>query len=237
MPPFMSPNAARRLAKLAVIALACLVPGAALAHAIAGSDADFVAATHGPAVGPFLYLGAKHMVTGTDHLLFLLGVIFFLRRFRDILLYVSLFSAGHSITLLSGVLIGFGMNSRLVDAVIGLSVVYKAFDNLRGFEAAIGRRPDPRLMVLGFGLVHGLGLATKLEQLHLNREGLVANLLSFNIGVELGQIVALTVLLGALALWRRTRWFGRTAVAANALIMTAGFALIFDHLTGYFLGV
>jgi hypothetical protein len=222
---------------LALAAALMIASGAAFAHAIAGSDADFVSATHGAAVGPFLYLGAKHMVTGYDHLLFLLGVIFFLRRFRDVILYVSLFSLGHSITLLSGVLVGFGMNSRLVDAVIGLSVVYKALDNLGGFESLVGKRPDPRAMVLGFGLVHGLGLSTKLEELHLNREGLVANLLSFNVGVELGQVVALSVLLALLALWRRTTWFGRTAVAANAVIMTAGFVLIYYQLSGYFLGV
>jgi hypothetical protein len=234
----MNPNVQqwRPLIRLALAALLALVGSGAFAHAIAGADADFVATTHGPAIGPFLYLGAKHMVTGTDHLLFLLGVIFFLRRLRDVVLYVSLFSLGHSITLLAGVLFGFGMNSFLVDAVIGLSVVYKAFDNLGGFESVFARRPEPRLMVLGFGLVHGLGLATKLEELRLNREGLVANLLSFNVGVELGQVVALSILLVLLALWRRTRWFARTAIAANAAIMTAGFVLIYVQLTGYFLG-
>jgi hypothetical protein len=227
-----------RVLRFLVLAIVLLGLGgtAAFAHAIGGKDAAFVTATHGPAIGPFLYLGAKHMVTGYDHLLFLLGVIFFLRRMRDIILYVSLFSLGHSITLLSGALVGFGMNAFLVDAVIGLSVVYKAFDNLGGFESSIGRRPDPRLMVLGFGLVHGLGLATKLEELQLNREGLVTNLVSFNIGVELGQIIALSVLLAVLVAWRRTRWFQSTAVVANWLIMTAGFLLIGYQLAGYFIG-
>lgn len=206
---------------------------AALAHAIGERDAAFVAGTTGPAPGPFLYLGAKHMVTGYDHLLFLLGVIFFLRRFRDVVLYVSLFSLGHSITLLSGVLLGFGLNSYLVDAAIGLSVGYKAFDNIGGFERTIGQRPDPRLMVFGFGLIHGLGLATKLEELHLRREGLLANLVSFNIGVELGQVVALSVLLALISLWRRTRAFSSTAVAANGAIMASGFVLIGYQLAGY----
>jgi len=226
------------LRTLVLLAVAAVLLGsnAAFAHGIADKDAAFVQATHGPAPLPFLYLGAKHMVTGYDHLLFLFGVIFFLRRFRDILLYVSLFSLGHSITLLSGVLIGFGLNGFLVDAVIGLSVVYKAFDDLGGFESTIGRRPDPRWMVLGFGLVHGLGLATKLAALKLNHQGLVVNLVSFNLGVEVGQVIALSILLALILAWRSTRWFGRTAVTANALIMTAGFVLIGYQLAGYFLG-
>jgi hypothetical protein len=231
----MPRNVARLLILSCVVALA-FAGGDALAHEIGGSDAAFVRATRGPAPGPFLYLGAKHMVTGYDHLLFLLGVIFFLRRFRDVVLYVSLFSLGHSITLLAGVLVGFGLDARLVDAVIGLSVVYKAFDNLGGFESTIGRRPDPRWMVLGFGLVHGLGLATKLEELALDREGLVTNLVSFNIGVELGQVFALAIVLALMLAWRRSRWFGRTSIAANWLIMTAGFGLMGYQLAGYFLG-
>lgn len=233
--PAISSDTARRawlaLAMVAAVALA----GPALAHAIGGKDAAFVAATRGPAPGPFLYLGAKHMVTGYDHLLFLAGVVFFLRRARDILIYVSLFSLGHSITLLTGALMGFGMNAYLVDAVIGLSVAWKAFDNLGGFETTIRRRPDPRLMVLLFGLVHGLGLATKLEELKLHREGLLANLISFNVGVEVGQITALAFVLAAITALRRTRAFAPAAVSLNWLIMAAGFALVGYQLSGYFL--
>ena len=224
-----------RLAKLAIGLVALSAAQPLLAHAIGGKDAAFVAATTGPAPGPFVYLGAKHMVTGYDHLLFLLGVVFFLRRFRDVALYVSLFSLGHSITLLAGVLLGFGLNAGLVDAVIGLSVVYKAFDNIGGFECVAGARPDPRLMVLGFGLIHGLGLATKLEALRLNPRGLLVNLLSFNLGVELGQVVALSAVVALLAAWRRTRAFAPTALAANWLIMVAGFNLIGFQLAGFFL--
>lgn len=222
-----------RLVVLGVTVLCSLASSEALAHAIGGRDAAFVAAIRGPAPGPFLYLGAKHMVTGYDHLLFLLGVIFFLRRFRDVALYVSLFSLGHSITLLAGVLIGFGLNSYLVDAAIGLSVAYKAFDNIGGFERTVNFRPDPRLIVFGFGLIHGLGLATKLEKLRLNREGLLMNLVSFNIGVELGQLAALSFLLSLILLCQRTRLFASTAVLANMAIMTAGFVLIGYQLAGY----
>jgi hypothetical protein len=228
-------RAARALLALGIVAAALCGPEV-LAHAIGGRDAAFVAATKGPAPGPFLYLGAKHMVTGYDHLLFLAGVVFFLRRFRDVVLYVSLFSLGHSITLLSGALLGFGLNSYLVDAVIGLSVAYKAFDNLGGFERVAGRRPDPRLMVLLFGLVHGLGLATKLEALRLNRNGLVVNLVSFNVGVEIGQIIALCLVVALLAILRRTRLFTQAAVALNWAIMTAGFVLIGFQLGGYAFG-
>jgi len=208
----------------------------AAAHDIGGRDQAFVKSTHEAAPGPFIYLGAKHMVTGYDHLLFLLGIIFFLRRFREIVLYVSLFSLGHSITLLAGVLFGFGANAYLVDAVIGLSVIYKAFDNLRGFESLFGKRPDPRWMVLGFGLIHGLGLATRLEQLKLNREGLFANLVSFNFGIELGQVIALSLILALMVVWRRSASFTRGAVIANWLIMVAGVVLTGWQLTGYFLG-
>lgn len=230
----MTGSRSRRAAGFVLAVIAASLGGEALAHAIGGRDAAFVTATRGAAPWPFLYLGAKHMVTGYDHLLFLTGVVFFLSRFRDIALYVSLFSLGHSITLLTGVLLGFGLNAWLVDAVIGLSVVYKAFDNLGGFEQSVGFRPDPRLAVFGFGLVHGLGLATKLDELGLNREGLLANLVSFNLGVEAGQVIALSIVLAVILLWRRAANFSRTASAANWAIMTAGFVLVGYQLAGYF---
>ena len=223
------PTRAAALTLLA--ALACAGP--ALAHNIGGSDAAFVAATRGPDPFPFLYLGAKHMVTGYDHLLFLTGVIFFLFRLRQIALYVSLFSLGHSITLLAGVFFSLHVDSHLVDAVIGLSVAYKAFDNLSGFRTLAGVQPDPRLAVFGFGLVHGFGLATKLQALKLNPEGLLTNLVSFNVGVEVGQLVALTLILAAMTLWRRTRLFQPTATAANVLLMLAGFVLAGQQIAGY----
>jgi hypothetical protein len=214
--------------------LALLSPAAA--HAIGGKDAAFVARTVGPDPIPFAYLGAKHMVTGYDHLLFLLGVIFFLFRFRQVALYVTMFSLGHSITLLAGVLLNIRVDSSLVDAVIGFSVIYKAFDNLGGMKSLFGVQPDNRPIVLGFGLVHGFGLATKLQSLHLNPNGLVVNLISFNIGVEIGQFIALSLILLAMAAWRRTPLFGRTAVAANILIMVAGAVFMTHQLAAYFLG-
>ncbi len=82
----------------------------AFGHTIEGGDASFVEAIDGPAIGPFIYLGAKHMVTGYDHLLFLLGVIFFLYRPKHVVQYVTLFAIGHSITLLLGVLANLQVN-------------------------------------------------------------------------------------------------------------------------------
>jgi hypothetical protein len=215
------------------VGLAVLFATQALAHGVAGKDAEFVAASSGPQVLPFLYLGAKHMVTGYDHLLFLVGVIFFLFRLKDIALYVTLFSLGHSITLLAGVLGGIHANGYLVDAVIGLSVVYKAFDNLGGFKRVLGVQPSTKAATLLFGLVHGFGLATKLQDLKLSPDGLLVNMISFNVGVELGQLTALSLILVAMTWWRRSASFGRHAVVANGLLMTAGFILVFYQLAGY----
>jgi len=224
------------LAGAFAVSLALAWATTALAHNIGGTDAAFVAATRGPDPIPFMYLGAKHMVTGYDHLLFLVGVIFFLFRLRQIALYVSLFSLGHSLTLLAGVFFDIQADPHLVDAVIGLSVAYKAFENLGGFRTLFGVEPDTRAAVFGFGLIHGFGLATKLQALNLNPEGLLVNLVSFNVGVELGQILALSVILAAMTLWRRTSVFERSAAGANVLLMLAGFVLAGQQLAGYIFG-
>jgi len=224
------------VAALGMVTLAwAMLAAPALAHGIGGKDAAFVASSAGAHIGPFLYLGAKHMVTGYDHLLFILGVIFFLYRLKHVALYVTMFSLGHSITLLAGVLLGWKANPYIIDAIIGLSVAYKAFDNLDGFRTLFGWTPDTRLMVLVFGLFHGFGLATKLQELHLSRRGLAVNLVSFNVGVELGQLIALSLMLGLILLWRRSRGFAQQAVIANVLILTAGFVLMQEQLIGYFL--
>lgn len=206
---------------------------AAFGHGVEGLDAAFLERISGFHPLLFAYLGAKHMVTGYDHLLFLFGVVFFLQRFRDVAIYVTLFAVGHSLTLLLGVLASVPANPWLVDAVIGLSVVYKGFDNLGGFQR-LGIRIDPRAAVLAFGLVHGFGLATKLQALSLSRDGLVGNILAFNVGVELGQFAALAVMLIGLDLWRRTASFQRHAYAVNSLLILAGLLLFGVQLTGYF---
>ena len=171
----------RRIAGLGVLLILLLALAAPLipsvsAHGVSEKDKGLIGA--GLQLGRFTYLGAKHMVTGYDHLLFLFGVIFFLYRLRDVGLYVTLFAVGHSITLLYGVLSGTYANAYIVDAIIGGSVVYKGFDNLGGFRRLLGFQPDTRAAVLIFGLFHGLGLATKLQEFALSREGLVANIVA-----------------------------------------------------------
>ena len=225
----------RALGSRMLVLAALAVPAAALAHGVAGGDAAYVASSRGVNVFPFMYLGAKHMVTGYDHLLFLAGVIFFLYRLKDVALYVTLFAIGHSTTLLAGVLGGIHANAYIVDAIIGLSVAYKAFENLGGFRR-LGWQLDPRFAVLAFGFAHGFGLATKLQELALSPDGLAANLVSFNVGVELGQLAALSIILLAFNFWRRSRSFLSGAWTANVLIMAAGFVLIGYQLAGYWRG-
>jgi len=205
------------------------------AHGVSGKDAVFLQGLEGRAIVPLMYLGAKHMVTGYDHLLFLVGVIFFLYRLKDVLLYVSLFTIGHSVTLLAGVLGGIHANPYIIDAIIGFSVVYKAFENMDGFRRLFGFQPDTRAAVLIFGLFHGFGLATKLQDFELAPTGLVANIVSFNVGVELGQGLALTFILIALTYWRTRSGFIRHAFATNAIVMACGFLLVGYQLSGYFL--
>src|SRR5689334_14851907 len=219
------------------ILVAMLLPVAAAAHNVSQRDATFVESNKGAAVAPFLYLGAKHMVTGYDHLLFLVGVIFFLYRLEDVMVYVSLFAVGHSVTLLAGVLGGIRANPFLIDAIIGFSVVYKAFENMDGFRKVFGFQPNTRVAVLVFGLFHGFGLATKLQEFALAPTGLVANIVSFNVGVEIGQGLALTAILIALTYWRAHVGFLRHAFATNAMVMASGFLLVGYQLSGYFLAV
>lgn len=206
----------------------------ASAHGMAGKDAAFVASSMGPQILPFFYLGAKHMATGYDHLLFVIGTVFFLYQLRHVAIYVTTFSIGHSVTLLLGVLGGVHVNPYLVDAIIGLSVAYIAFDNLGGFKTLLGFQPNTKLAILIFGLVHGFGLATKVQELSPSRDGLVANMIAFNVGVEIGQLLVLTAALALIIWWRKSSSFARQAVVANALFMTAGFALMEYQLAGYF---
>ena len=221
-----------RLALFGVL-LSC-VATAAFAHGVAEGDKGYIQESSGVLFGPFVYLGAKHMVTGYDHLLFLAGVIFFLYRLKDISIYVTMFAVGHSATLLLGVLTGVSVNAYLIDAIIGLSVVYKALDNLGAFQRWFGVQPNTKAATLIFGLFHGFGLATKLQDFELSPDGLLANLIAFNIGVEIGQLLALGLILIAMGFWRRTPGFWKHAYAANVVLMAAGFTLTGYQLVGYF---
>ena len=206
----------------------------ASAHGVADGDKGFIQASSGAMLFPFMYLGAKHMMTGYDHLLFLLGVIFFLYRLKDVGIYVTLFAAGHVITLLSGVLMEISVSALLIDAVIGFSVVYKSLDNMGAYQRWFGCQPSTRIATFAFGLVHGFGLATKVLDYEISPDGLIYNLLAFNVGVELGQILALAGILIAMGYWRRSESFLRHAYTANTVTMTAGFMLIGYHLVGFF---
>jgi len=196
------------------------------AHNVSAEDIALISGKPGMQLPLYLWLGAKHMVTGYDHLLFLLGVIFYLKNLRQIVTLVSLFALGHSITLTGGVLAGLNISPYLVDAIIGFSVAYKGFDNLNGFTALFGERPSEKIAVFVFGLFHGLGLATKLQDLGLHKDGLVANLLSFNVGVELGQIAALVVLVFLFRILGELKQDRRFAIPVNIGLIVAGFALM-----------
>ena len=204
----------------------------ALAHAVAEGDKGFIQESSGVMVLPFIYMGAKHMITGYDHLLFLFGVIFFLYRLKDVGLYVTLFAVGHTVTLLLGVLAEITISSYVIDAIICFSVVYKALDNLGAFQRWFGHQPNTNAATLIFGLLHGFGLATKIQEYEISADGLVANLIAFNVGVEIGQLLALSAILIVMGYWRRTASFWRHAYTANVAMMSAGFLLMGYQLTG-----
>ena len=216
-----------------LLTVALLTAATAHAHGVTGGDQLFLESAQGSQIVPFIYLGAKHMVTGYDHLLFLVGVIFFLYRMKEVATYVSLFAVGHSVTLLYGVLSGTDVNPYIVDAIIGFSVAYKGMDNLGLFERWFGRQPNTKAAVLLFGLIHGFGLATKLQDFELSEDGLVGNIIAFNVGVELGQFLALAAILVGMGYWRRSGGFEKHAGIANKLLIAAGAALVVYQCNGY----
>jgi hypothetical protein len=225
----------RLIAPFAILLALMMVPSVLLAHGVAAGDKGYIQAIFGVHIIPYMYLGAKHMVTGYDHLLFLLGVIFFLYKLKDIALYVTLFAVGHSVTLLLGVLNGVAVSPYLIDAIIGLSVVYKSLDNIGAFKAWFGFTPNAKAATLIFGLFHGFGLATKIIDFEMAPNGLIPNLVAFNVGVEAGQLLALGAILIAMNHWRRTPSFARHAYGTNVAVMAAGFVLMGYQLVGYFI--
>lgn len=207
--------------------------GQAMAHNVTAGDAGYIQEIWGVNIIPFIYLGAKHMVTGYDHILFLLGVVFFLYKMKDVGIYVSLFAIGHSVTMLLGVWYGWGINAYIIDAIIGLSVVYKALDNLGAYQKWFGFQPNTKVATLIFGLFHGTGLATKILDYNIPQDGLLANLLAFNVGVEVGQLLALAVILIVMGYWRRHPNFMRQATVANLVMMGLGIWLTGYQVAGY----
>jgi hypothetical protein len=205
----------------------------AIAHGVTTGDKGYISQITGAHPIPFIYLGAKHMMTGYDHLLFLLGVIFFLYKLKDVTIYVTLFAIGHVVTLLSGVLMEISISAYIIDAIIGFSVVYKSLDNMGAYQRWFGFQPNTKVATFGFGLIHGFGLATKILEYNISEDGLLSNLIFFNIGVELGQILALVGILIAITFWRKTGKFMQQAYSANAFTMMLGFLLMFYQITGY----
>ena len=226
----------RRAALLTCLALVFVGFGTvtASAHNVTPGDAGYIKEIWGVNLIAFAYLGAKHMVTGYDHILFLLGVVFFLYKMKDVAIYVSLFAIGHSVTMLAGVWFGWGVNAHIIDAIIGLSVVYKALDNLGAYQRWFGFQPNTKAATLIFGLFHGTGLATKILEYQIAEDGLLPNLLAFNVGVEIGQILALAVILIVMGYWRKSPAFFRQAYTANVVMMSLGFMLMGYQITGYF---
>ena len=223
-----------RILKNIPIWLFILLPVFLLAHGVPMGDQGYIQQINGVNFVPFMYLGAKHMVTGYDHLLFLVGVIFFLYRLKDIGIYVSLFAVGHSSTLLLGVFADIHINVFIIDAIIGLSVVYKALDNLGSFQQWFGVQPNTKISTFIFGLFHGFGLAAKIIEFELDTNGLFTNLIAFNIGVEIGQLLALFAILILINYWRKRSSFLIHAYSANVILMTLGFMLTGYQLFGYF---
>jgi hypothetical protein len=227
------PNKLLKLCLVMITLCLVVISVEAFAHGVDENTRAFLEHNTGVQFMPFLYIGAKHMITGYDHLLFLVGVIFFLYRSRDVLLYVTMFTLGHSTTLLFGVLSDIQVNAYLIDAIIGLSVVYKGFDNLGGFKRCFNWQPNTQWAVLIFGLFHGFGLASKLQEFQLPADGLITNLIAFNVGVELGQFAALVFILIAINVWRKLPSFQRFSTLTNTLLMSGGLMLIGYQLTGF----
>jgi len=228
-------NTAKNSIRLLFLIMAFFVSFSLFAHGVDEATKQFLETNQGTAILPFIYIGAKHMLTGYDHILFLVGVVFFLFRSKDVLLYVSLFTLGHSLTLLYGVFSDINLNPYIIDAIIGLSVVYKGFDNLGGFKRLFNCQPNTKIAVTVFGLFHGFGLATKIQEFQLPDNGLMSNIISFNVGVEIGQFLALAMVLILLSFWRKHRSYLHFATITNTSLMSAGFMLIGLQLTGYFI--
>lgn len=224
----------KHLIFLALLACITIFIPDAIAHGVTSGDKGYIQESTGMMPIPFIYLGAKHMMTGYDHLLFLFGVIFFLYKLKDVSIYVTLFAVGHVITLLSGVLFEISINAYIIDAIIGFSIVYKALDNMGAYQRWFGFQPNTKAATLIFGLFHGFGLATKILEYEISPVGLLPNLISFNIGVEIGQILALAAILILMGYWRRSSSFMKHAYSANTILMAAGFIFVGYQMTGYF---
>ncbi|NVN19297.1 HupE/UreJ family protein [Muricauda sp. HICW] len=208
-------------------------PTLLMAHDVSSSDQLLL---DNGGLWSYIWVGAKHMVTGYDHLLFLAGVIFFLKGFRDIIKFITIFTLGHSITLLGGTYLGIQVNEYLIDAIIALSVLYKGFENLEGFNKLGVKVPNLLFMVFLFGLIHGLGLSTRLQTFDMGQDQFLLKIISFNVGVELGQIVALIPIILLINIWKGKSSYEAFYKASNVYLIIAGFGLFAYQMYGYFNG-
>ena len=210
---------------------AMLIIGQALGHGM--SEAEKLSIIEGGNLR-YMWLGATHMLSGYDHLLFVFGIIFFLTSFKEIVKYITAFTVGHSVTLIYATFNGIQINYFLIDAVIGLSVSYIAFTNLDGFKRVLGiKAPSLLVMITALGLIHGLGLSTRLQQLPLNQDELLLNIISFNIGIEAGQVFALAIMLLFLSGWRKASSFKPFSLFSNYALIFAGGLLFLTQMHGY----
>jgi hypothetical protein len=218
--------------KLFLIGGVLLAPAVLLAHGVSSGDQAIL--DQGGLLA-YVWVGAKHMLTGYDHLLFLAGVIFFLSGIRDVLKFITVFTIGHSIPLIGATYLGILADEHLVDAVIGFSVFYKGFENLGGFEKYFSKKPPNILgMVFLFGLIHGFGLSTRLQSFDTGTEDFLLKILSFNLGVELGQVIALIPLVWIIQKCRKAHWYPAFYKASNTYLLIAGMVLVGYQLWGYF---
>ena len=186
----------------------------------------------------YLYFGAEHMVTGYDHILFLIGVLFFLTDYFDIFKFITAFTIAHCITLIFATFLGITANAYLIDAVIAFSVIYKGFENLDGFKKYFSITPPNLIfMVFIFGLIHGFGLSTKLQEIAVEHDISLSlsQILSFNVGVELGQIVVLLIIFPLLSMLRG-KFFDKISKLSNWGLIIAGIFLLCFQLNGFFTG-
>lgn len=208
------------------------IPIGLMAHGVSATDQETLM---NGGIMAYILVGAKHMITGYDHILFLVGVVFFLKDVKDIIRFISFFTLGHSITLIAATLLGIQANDHLIDAVIALSVLYKGFENLEGFQKIFKTdAPNLLFMVFTFGLIHGFGLSTRLQQLSVGADATLSKIVAFNVGVELGQIAALIPILFLINLWRKRDSFTTFQKSVNWGLVFAGIGLFIFQMVGYF---
>lgn len=184
----------------------------------------------------YIYIGIIHMLKGYDHLLFLLGIVFLIKSRSQIIKLITAFTLGHSITLIFATINSIQVNSYIIESTIAFSVCYIAFVNLKGFEKLFNIKPlNTLVMVFIFGLIHGLGLSSILQQFPLKSESLLSNIISFNIGIEIGQLIAIFIIYLILSMIKKYSIYNIFKIFVNILIYLAGLFLCYIQIQNYLL--